>query len=168
MRRLLIIGGLFGLSLAAGTSQADPLTTLLGLAAADRATRAGSVDAPHTPWRQRLTVPQRQALQSMRHHPAIKACVIAADADNAVASYHLRKIAQFGVSLRREATQRGAFPEVTTLDYAWPARAFRWCEHRAGEGVQAKNGTLESHARRIARLVAGTTRQDSLTAYQTP
>ncbi len=167
MRRLIVSIAAVALGLTAPlghVGHADPLTTIFGLAAADKVTGADNALTVSTPWRARLTRPQRSALQGMRHHPAISACIAAADRDDAVASYNLRKIAELAVALRGRAARSGSLPEVTAADYQWPARAFRWCARKAGgtEAVQAE--PLEHYARQVTRLAASPDREQRRTA----
>lgn len=166
VRRFTVSLAAAAVSLAAGVSHADPFTTILGLAAADKVMRADKALAAPTPWRARLTKPQRNVLQGMRHHPAIGACITAADGDDAVAAYNLRKIAELALDLRGRVAHSGALPKITAVDYQWPARAFRWCSRKAGGAETVQAEPLEHYAQRVARLAVSPERNQRRTAYQ--
>lgn len=142
------------LTLCSGV-RADPVTALVSLLLVEKLApgdqqRSGREEAYG--WREQLTTTELHMLENIRQHPAIDTCITMADNHHPVASYQARKLASFGVLVQQHITNTGALPDLKSLSYQWPARAFRWCSTQAG--VTASSDTsLLTYAHNIARVI---------------
>lgn len=151
-----------------GVSHGDPLTTILGLAAADRLTQKGEQNAEEViPWRERLSNGETGILDRMGDHPAVGACTRAADAGDPIATYNLRKLAEFSLDIRRFIRKNEYFPDVGQLEHQRPAKAFKWCSRKAGLHDGDQRGSLTQYAKGLARLAASHDHRQGLTASRT-
>ena len=147
---LLII--LFGCSTCA--LAADPVSAVLGLLFMQKGSTPAhqhKAPPPHH-WREFLSQPQREALKRMQAHTAIGACVAKADGNDPVAAYQVRKIAQFGSNVERAIDRDGHMPDITSLHYRRPARAYRWCVAHSG-ATAVPRASLAEDAYRLARII---------------
>jgi hypothetical protein len=149
---------LIGLGLiVSGSARAEPLTALLSMLIAEKLTSSHREEKSPTAqrvsgWREQLNKSEVSSLESIRQHPAIHTCIEKADNQNAIASYHIRKMVRFSTLLQQHLTQTGSLPEIESLNYQWPARAFSWCSKQAGI-VVASDTHLITHAYNMARVV---------------
>jgi hypothetical protein len=160
-----------GIAVSGVASAADPVTTLLGLVLAEKASGPSDFrarkDIPS--WRLTLSQAELSALESMQNHPAVAACIKAADNSSPVASYHCRKLAEFAVDLNRyTARHSGKMPDILTMDYERAAKAFQWCSTRAGTAEKSAAPSLEQYARSLARVVYSSNGHNSIIASSKP
>lgn len=152
------------LGCSSGVVAADPVSAVLGLLFMEKvSTPAHQHKAPPHRWRDFLSRPQRAALKRMQVHTAIGACVAKADANDPIAAYQVRKIAQFGSNLERAIDRDGRMPDIASMHYRRPAKAYRWCVAHSGSGA-ASRASLAEDAYRLARMVRGEDRQRSMLA----
>jgi hypothetical protein len=133
---------------------ADPVSAVLGLLFMEKVStpsHRGKVAPPHH-WRDFLSRTQREALKRMEAHTAIGACVAKADANDPIAAYQVRKIAQFGSNLERAIDRDGHMPDITSMNYRRPARAYRWCVAHSS-ATAAPKASLTEDAYRLARII---------------
>ncbi|MEJ2346699.1 MAG: hypothetical protein P8076_13525 [Gammaproteobacteria bacterium] len=143
---------------------ADPVSAVLGLLFMEKVSTPAhqhKAPPPHR-WRDFLSPPQRAVLKRMEEYTAIGACVAKADANDPIAAYQVRKIAQFGSNLERAIGRDGRTPDITRMRYRRPAKAYRWCV--AHSGGTARRASLAQDAHRLARMVRGVEPQRSLLA----
>lgn len=150
---------LLGMGLLFGNSaRAEPLTALFTLLIAERITSSAEpAPAPQARpvagWREQLAADELATLETLRQHPAIGVCMEKADQHHPIASYHVRKMARFSTAVQRHLERTGSLPDIESLQYQWPARAFRWCGEQAGVAVSSAQTSLLTYAYNMARVV---------------
>ncbi len=157
--------GLISLGTISKNAYADPLTTLLGLLFADKVTSqpadgqavAGKSDTQNTNvmpvWRKTISEVELAALDNMQNHPAVGTCMEMADQNHPIASYNARKIAEFSAYVKLSYAKTGEAPDIESIRYQWPARAFRWCSKKAGITHAGTPRSLEQLAHGMIRVV---------------
>ncbi len=155
-----ILTGLIGLGMMSKNVYADPLTTLLGLLFAEKTTsqavssKSDTEDTNTTPiWHKTLSEVELVALKGMQNHPAVGTCMEMADQNHAIASYNARKIAEFSAFVKLSYAKTGEAPDIESIRYQWPARAFRWCSKKAGITPTGTPRNLEQLAHGMMRVV---------------
>ena len=140
--------------------RAEPITALITLLVAEKLTssseeqkEAAPRERPVADWREHLEENELAALEAIRQHPAIGACMEKADQDHPVASYHARKMARFSASVQQHLDHTGTLPDIKSLHYKWPAKAFRWCGEQAGIVTASSSTSLLTYAYNMARVV---------------
>lgn len=96
-------------------------------------------------WHRQLSLSQWSTLQAISGHPAMGACLRAANEGHPVAIYHLRNLATYA-----DAVTQGNHP---AQDYVWPANGFRWCLKQAGMPLHSGQTSLEALRQRYVNLV---------------
>lgn len=160
-----IIIGLLSLGIISKNAYADPMTTLLGLLFADKVTeqptdsqtvagKSSTGDANITPvWHKTLSEAELAALNGMQNHPAVGTCMEMANQNHPIAGYNTRKIAEFSAFVKLSYAKTGGAPDIESMRYQWPARAFRWCSKKAGITHIGAPRNLEQLARGMMRVV---------------
>lgn len=149
------------LAMTAATTQAEPISALVGLAIMEKASQdlaqraePGGDRARRLPWRTLVSAPAMGALRHLRTNPAIGQCVQRADAGDPVAGYHVVKLARFGALVEQARASGGGTPTLANLPYQRPARAYRWCVRQAGvDTAAAAPKALEDHAAALMGLL---------------
>lgn len=153
------------LGMISKNAYADPLTAILGLLFADKVSgqpansRASdknttSDNKDHiTDWRKTLSEPELAALDNIQNHPAVGTCMELANQNNPIASYNARKIAEFSAYIKLSYAKTGETPDIESIRYQWPARAFRWCSNKAGITTAGTPRNLEQLAHGMIRVV---------------
>jgi hypothetical protein len=136
--------------------KADPVVALASLILAQKITqpKAKPVQRNTTSWRELLQVDEKNALDKIRSHPAISACLKRADQNHPVATYHLRKIAIFSAMVQKEAGNENP-KTIAQMNYRWPAKGFQWCKEQAGITTVSNESSLKREARQLANLSIG-------------
>jgi hypothetical protein len=134
--------------------KADPVIAIASLILAQKI-----VHPKHKPqlrnttrWRELLNVNEKKALDKIRSHPAIHACLERANQNHPVATYHLRKIARFSALVQEKQTRSGEMPVLANMKYRWPAKGFQWCKKQVGITATSDEGSLKTAARQLADL----------------
>ena len=159
-----ILTGLIGLGMMSKNAYADPMTTLLSLLFADKVTgqptdqtvtsKSDTEDVNVAPvWHKTLSETELVALNGMQNHPAVGTCMEMADQNHAIAGYNARKIAEFSAFVKLSYAKTGEAPDIESIRYQWPARAFRWCSKKAGITPIGTPRNLEQLARGMMRVV---------------
>ena len=155
---------LLSLGMIGKNAYADPMTTLLSLLFADKVTgqptdqtvtgKSDTEDANITPvWHKTLSEAELVALNGMQNHPAVGTCMEMADQNHPIAGYNARKIAEFSAFVKLSYAKTGEAPDIESIRYQWPARAFRWCSKKAGITPIGTPRNLEQLARGMMRVV---------------
>ena len=139
------------------SSLADPVTAIIGLLVADNInpSNAKPQTKNHYTWRELLTTDEARILPRLEMNPVVQTCSHLADEGNAIAAYHMRKIADFAVRLDRYIKDNGSVPTIRSMDYHWPARGMQWCEQQYGQQSADSGLSLHAYALRLTTLVQG-------------
>jgi hypothetical protein len=146
----ILIGGLLWM----GAAAADPVSTLLGLMVVDKVSEPQASEVRPYPWRKMLSSEQLATLRSIRHNRAVGTCIAEADNGNPIAAYQARKIAAFSNAVRVAMARNHRAPDVATLRYRRPAKAYSWCARQAGLApTNTETLSLRGYAERMVSLV---------------
>lgn len=140
-------------------SAVEPIITLLGLIMVEKGVQKSNKNQKPDvrTWKSVLTPSEKDLLKRLNEHPAIQACVISANQKNAIASYQLRKITEFGVEVQNELALGKPGPGMDSDGYRRPAKAYQWCDQQAQmlASKQTYTNSLEYYAVGLMRLVVG-------------
>lgn len=147
------VAALVGLLLATASvpASADPIAAIVGLFTADKITAKETNQPVRANWRDSLRSKEQQALETLAEHPAIEACIDAADRGHAIAGYNLRKMAGFLLELERQAAADQPVTRLDSLNHRWAAKAFQWCSRESGLLTADPSRPLIDYARGLVR-----------------
>jgi hypothetical protein len=157
---------LTALVLGAPPVMADPVSTLLSFLMSEEASpeKSKRSDEDRISWRNRLSEQQLAVIESMQHHPAIAACISAADQNNPIADFYSIKIARFSAKVKDEMEHTGSMPDIKSLNYKWPGKAMRYCGRRAGTYTSSDHLSLSTYAFKIASILNSSQNQEDMFA----
>ncbi len=157
---------LIALVLSAPPVMADPVSTLLSFILSEKVSpekeRSKRSDEESITWRNRLSEQQLAVMQSMQHHPAIAACISAADQKNPIADFYSIKIARFSAKVNDKMERTGSMPDIKSLKYKWPGKAMRWCGRKAGTYTSSDHLSLSKYAFEITRILNSSKSQENM------
>jgi len=156
MKKLLSLG-LSLLILAGPAARAEPLTALFALVLADKVIENDNKEAVdnNKNWRQALSNEEIGALQQIKQHPAIQACIKEANDNHPAAQYHLRKIAQFSIRVKQDVEDHGYLSDMQQYAYLHPGKGFNWCKQQAGMQASNKAQDIKQAAYQLAQTNLG-------------
>lgn len=149
---------------------ADPVSAILGMLVADKISPSSEKkpSGNHTSWRELLTTNEEQVLSRLEQDPVIQSCARLADDGDAIAAYHMRKIANFGLQLDTYIKNNGSVPMLRSMNYQWPAKGMQWCQQKYGQQSVDSELSLQAAALDLTSLVQGLSARQSVVVAKQP